>query len=55
MNQFVRLEDFECQDAYGGSCWDENVNRYHAWCAFPDFFKPNTTEWWKAEIKKFYE
>ena len=22
-----RLEDFECQDAYGGECWDENVDR----------------------------
>ena len=32
-----RLEDFACQDAYGGKCWDENVRAYHAWTAFPDY------------------
>ena len=49
-----RLEDFECQDAYGGECWDVNVDQYHAWTAFPDFFKPETTEWWTNEIKEMY-
>ena len=50
-----RLEDFECQDAYGGECQDENVDKYHAWCAFPDFFKANTTTWWTEQIKQFHD
>ena len=50
-----RLEMFECQDQYGGECWDENVEKYHAWTAFPDFFKDNTTIYWTKEIKDFHD
>ena len=50
-----RLEMFECQDQYGGECWDENVEKYHAWTAFPDFFKDNTTAYWTKEIKDFHD
>ncbi|KAG9494130.1 hypothetical protein GDO78_001786 [Eleutherodactylus coqui] len=35
--------------------WDEQVQLYRAYTAFPDFFKNVTVEWWKQEVKDFYE
>ncbi|XP_074048617.1 sucrase-isomaltase, intestinal [Macrotis lagotis] len=33
---------------------DEAVNASRAHVAFPDFFRPNTSEWWATEISDFY-
>ncbi|XP_043925917.1 maltase-glucoamylase, intestinal-like [Protopterus annectens] len=35
--------------------WDTAVQLYRAYAAFPDYFLNVTNEWWKAEIKDFYE
>ncbi|XP_061493207.1 sucrase-isomaltase, intestinal [Rhineura floridana] len=34
--------------------WDEQVELYRAWAAFPDFFRNSTAQWWKREIQEFY-
>uniref|UniRef100_A0A4X2L9V0 Sucrase-isomaltase n=1 Tax=Vombatus ursinus TaxID=29139 RepID=A0A4X2L9V0_VOMUR len=33
---------------------DEAVNASRAHAAFPDFFRPNTADWWATEIQDFY-
>ncbi|XP_072852258.2 sucrase-isomaltase, intestinal isoform X2 [Pogona vitticeps] len=34
--------------------WDEKVEKYSAWAAFPDFFRNSTAEWWKREIQEYH-
>ncbi|KAJ7325169.1 hypothetical protein JRQ81_018189 [Phrynocephalus forsythii] len=34
--------------------WDEKVEKYSAWAAFPDFFRESTAQWWKREIQEFH-
>nr|XP_016847510.1 PREDICTED: sucrase-isomaltase, intestinal [Anolis carolinensis] len=34
--------------------WDEKVEKYCAWAAFPDFFRESTADWWKREIQEFH-
>uniref|UniRef100_A0A8D2KQH1 alpha-glucosidase n=1 Tax=Varanus komodoensis TaxID=61221 RepID=A0A8D2KQH1_VARKO len=34
--------------------WDEKVELYCAWTAFPDFFRNSTATWWKREIQEFH-
>ena len=45
----IYLEDL-VQDGNG---WDENVAKFHSNVAFPDFFAPQTYEWWDEEIRVF--
>ncbi|XP_039930494.1 sucrase-isomaltase, intestinal isoform X1 [Hirundo rustica] len=33
---------------------EEQVEAYGAYCAFPDFFRNSTVEWWKREILEVY-
>uniref|UniRef100_A0A669BLK2 alpha-glucosidase n=1 Tax=Oreochromis niloticus TaxID=8128 RepID=A0A669BLK2_ORENI len=35
--------------------WDTQVQLYRSYTAFPDFFRPQTAQWWHHEIKEFYE
>ncbi|XP_005931267.1 maltase-glucoamylase, intestinal [Haplochromis burtoni] len=35
--------------------WDTQVQLYRSYTAFPDFFRPETAQWWHQEIKEFYE
>lgn len=34
--------------------WDEQVQLYRAWAAFPDFFRNSTAQWWKRQIQDFH-
>ncbi|XP_072111509.1 sucrase-isomaltase, intestinal [Mobula birostris] len=34
--------------------WDYQVKHYRAATAFPDFFRKETAEWWRAAIKGYY-
>ena len=34
--------------------WNTNVGIFHSNVVFPDFFKPETYDWWKYEILHFY-
>nr|XP_011721917.1 maltase-glucoamylase, intestinal [Macaca nemestrina] len=34
--------------------WDNQVELYRAYVAFPDFFRNSTAKWWKREIEELY-
>ncbi|XP_053164989.1 sucrase-isomaltase, intestinal [Hemicordylus capensis] len=34
--------------------WDEQVQEYRAYAAFPDFFRNSTAQWWKRHIQEFH-
>ncbi|XP_052029484.1 maltase-glucoamylase [Apodemus sylvaticus] len=34
--------------------WDNQVEEYRAYVAFPDFFRNSTAMWWKKEIEELY-
>ncbi|XP_077467238.1 sucrase-isomaltase, intestinal [Stigmatopora argus] len=35
--------------------WDDQVEQYRAFTAFPDFFRDVTAKWWQQEIRDFYQ
>ncbi|KAM8854558.1 sucrase-isomaltase, intestinal [Synchiropus picturatus] len=35
--------------------WDEQVELYRAYAAFPDFLRTQTATWWHQEIKDYYD
>ncbi|XP_077579158.1 sucrase-isomaltase, intestinal [Stigmatopora nigra] len=35
--------------------WDDQVEQYRAFTAFPDFFRDATAKWWQQEIRDFYQ
>uniref|UniRef100_A0A8D0H5K9 P-type domain-containing protein n=1 Tax=Sphenodon punctatus TaxID=8508 RepID=A0A8D0H5K9_SPHPU len=38
----------------GSLGWDEQVQLYRAYAAFPDFFRNSTVQWWHREISEYY-
>ncbi|XP_069474583.1 sucrase-isomaltase, intestinal [Ambystoma mexicanum] len=34
--------------------WDQQVELYRSYAAFPDFFKEKTIQWWQTEIDDYY-
>ncbi|XP_023568521.1 maltase-glucoamylase, intestinal [Octodon degus] len=34
--------------------WEDQVEQYRAYVAFPDFFRTSTVLWWKREIQELY-
>ncbi|XP_046858818.1 sucrase-isomaltase, intestinal-like [Xenia sp. Carnegie-2017] len=35
--------------------WEERIERFRAYVAFPDYFANNTAKWWRNEIEKFHK